>query len=65
MGTVKNFEDLVIWSMSREVTKLIYSDFRTCRDYSFRDQISRAGISIMNNISEGFCRSNDADSRTF
>jgi four helix bundle protein len=47
------------------VTRLIYSDFRTCRDNSFRDQISRAGISIMNNISEGFCRSSDAEFKNF
>lgn len=30
--------------------------FRNCRDYSFKDQIQRAGISIMNNIAEGFER---------
>lgn len=38
--------------MSRELVNLIYSDFRKCRDFSFKDQISRAGLSIMNNISD-------------
>ena len=65
MGTVKNFEDLVIWKMSRELVNLIYSDFRNCKDFGFRDQVTRAGISIMNNISEGFCRNSDPEFRQF
>ena len=51
--------------MSRELVNFIYSDFRKCRDFSFKDQASRAGISIMNNISEGFCRNSDAEFRQF
>jgi four helix bundle protein len=65
MGTIKNFEELEVWKMSRELVNLIYSDFRKCRDFSFKDQITRAGISIMNNISEGFCRNSDAEFRQF
>ena len=65
MATIKNFEDLEIWKMSRELVNLIYSDLRECRDYAFRDQITRAGISIMNNISEGFCRNSDTEFRNF
>jgi len=65
MSTVKNFEDLAIWKMSRELVNYIYTDLKQCRDYAFKDQISRAGISIMNNIAEGFCRSSDAELRHF
>ena len=65
MGTIKNFEDLEVWKMSRELVNLVYSDFRKGHDYSFKDQISRAGLSIMNNISEGFCRNSDAEFRHF
>ena len=65
MGTIKNFEDLEIWKMSRELVNLIYSDFKACINYGFKDQITRAGISIMNNISEGFCRNSDAEFRQF
>ncbi|HNW57085.1 MAG TPA: four helix bundle protein [Bacteroidales bacterium] len=65
MGTIKNFEELAIWNMSRELVNLIYSDFRNCRDYGFKDQICRAGISIMNDISEGFCRGGNAEFRHF
>lgn len=65
MGTVKNFEDLAIWQMAREIVRQIYSDFRSCRDFGFRDQITRAGVSVMNNISEGFCRNSDAEFKQF
>jgi four helix bundle protein len=65
MGTIKNFEDREIWKMSRELVNLIYSDFRKCRDFSFRDQISRAGLSVMNNNSEGFCRNSDSELKIF
>jgi len=65
MGTIQNFEDLDIWKMSREMVKQVYSDFTKCRDYAFRDQITRAGVSIMNNISEGFCRKSDTEFRHF
>lgn len=51
--------------MVRELVNLIYSDFKDCRDFSFNDQIKRAGVSIMNNISEGFCRTSDAEFRQF
>jgi four helix bundle protein len=65
MTTIKNFEELEIWKMARELVNLIYSDFRECRDFGFRDQITRAGISIMNNISEGFCRGGDPEFKQF
>ncbi len=61
MGTIKNFEDLAVWKMSRELVNLIYSNLKNCKDYSFKDQITRAGISVMNNISEGFCRKTDSE----
>ena len=65
MTTIKNFEELEIWQMSRELVNLIYSDFRDCPDFGFRDQICRAGISIMNNISEGFCRGGNPEFKQF
>ncbi len=65
MTTIKNFEELEIWQMAREIVNLVYSDFRECRDFGFRDQISRAGISIMNNISEGFCRGGNTEFKQF
>ncbi|MBA4322836.1 MAG: four helix bundle protein [Odoribacter sp.] len=65
MGTIRDFENLEIWKMSRVLVNHIYSDFRNCRDYGFKDQITRAGVSVMNNISEGFCRNSDTEFRYF
>ena len=65
MGKIKNFEELDIWKLSRELVNLIYSDFRTCRDFTFKNQITSAGVSVMNNISEGFCRGGDSEFRHF
>lgn len=61
MGTIKNFEELEIWILARELVNLIYSDFKNCKDFTFKNQITGAGISIMNNISEGFCRNTDRE----
>ena len=33
---------------------------KECKDYSFRDQIQRAAVSIMNSIAEGFDSGSDA-----
>ncbi len=65
MTTIKNFEELDIWMMSRELVNQVYSDFRKCKDFIFKNQITGAGISVMNNISEGFCRNSDAEFRQF
>ncbi len=56
---INNFEDLEVWRLSRELTNEIYEITKGkvfCRDYGLRDQIRRAAISIMSNISEGYER---------
>jgi four helix bundle protein len=55
---VYKFEDLVVWQLARTLVKDIYSSLKTCRDFGFNDQLQRAAVSIMNNIAEGFERSN-------
>ena len=47
------FEDLRIWQDAQSVALQIYSLFKDNKDYGFRDQIQRAAISILNNITEG------------
>jgi four helix bundle protein len=65
MATLKNFEDLDIWKNARIMTKQVYLDFQSNRDYAFRDQVQRASVSIMNNIAEGFCRETDREKINF
>ena len=63
MPNVKRFEELWIWQQARILVREIYSDFGPGtpaeRDFGFRDQIQRAGVSVMNNIAEGFERGTD------
>lgn len=65
MSKVEKFEDLIVWQDSRELVKQIYQQFSNLKDWSFRDQIQRASISIMNNIAEGFERNSDNDFKRF
>ena len=59
MGTVKGFKSLLVWQKSFILTKKVYVSFGGCRDFSFKDQIQRASISVMNNIAEGSARKSD------
>jgi len=54
--SIEKFENIIAWKKAEELTIVIYSQFKDCRDFSFRDQIQRASVSIMNNIAEGFER---------
>lgn len=38
------------------LVKEVYKLFLNLKDYSFRDQIQRAAISVMSNIAEGYDR---------
>lgn len=62
MVKIDQFEDILSWQKARELTKLVYiltSENVFSHDYPLRDQIRRASISIMSNISEGFESQND------
>ncbi|MBE0649549.1 MAG: four helix bundle protein [Bacteroidales bacterium] len=61
MAKIETFEDLVVWKEARELVGIIYKEFGNSKDYSFKDQIQRASVSIMNNISEGFERGSNAE----
>jgi four helix bundle protein len=59
MTTFKTFEDIEAWQKARNLTREIYvvSNLGSfSKDYGLRDQIRRAGVSIMSNIAEGFER---------
>ena len=62
---ITKFEEIIAWQKAQDLTVDIYSTFKNLKDFSFKDQISRASISISNNIAEGFDRSSDADFRRF
>ncbi len=53
---IERFEDIEAWKEARELVKNIYDKFKDIRDYSFKEQIQRASVSVMSNIAEGFDR---------
>jgi four helix bundle protein len=61
----ERFEDLLVWQKSKDMTLTLYSALKDLKDFSFRDQICRASVSVMNNISEGFERGTDRDFQHF
>lgn len=62
---IEKFEDIIGWQKAKNLTLDIYKQFKNCRDFSFKDQMQRAVISIMNNIAEGFERRGDKELEYF
>ena len=67
--TAERFEDLRIWQNARIQANHVYDEFGpdsiSSRDFGFRDQIQRCGVSVMNNTAEGFERRSDPDFARF
>lgn len=62
---IERFEDIVAWQKSQTLVLKLYKLMNACRDYSFKDQMQRAAISIMNNIAEGFERRTNKEFTNF
>ena len=62
---IEKFEEIIAWQKAKELTFNIYRQFRCCKDFSFKDQIQRASVSIMNNIAEGFERNTNKELKNF
>ncbi|HEX7469671.1 MAG TPA: four helix bundle protein [Verrucomicrobiae bacterium] len=57
MATITRFEDIMAWQEARKMTRHVYEMTRCepfARDFGLRDQIQRASVSSMSNITEGF-----------
>ena len=68
MPTIKSFEDLKVWKDSRIFVKEIYTvvnDFPMKENYGLISQITRATVSIMSNIAEGFARDTNKEFMRF
>jgi four helix bundle protein len=65
MSTILRFEEISVWQKSRVFSQKIYNIFSQNKDFSFRDQIQRSSVSIMNNIAEGFERRGNKELRKF
>ena len=65
---MERFEDLDCWKLGRELSRGIYAITKATpfnKDYGLMDQIRRAAVSVMTNISEGFERGTNKDFAKF
>ena len=59
------FEELDVWKRSARMSAELYKAFAELRDYGFKDQITRAGLSIPSNIAEGYERNSNKEIANF
>lgn len=58
-------ENLDVWKRACRVSVEIYKLFQNCKDYGFKDQITRSGLSIASNIAEGVERYSNQETIRF
>ena len=59
------FEDLEVWKRSARLSVTLYQQTKALKDFGFRDQLTRSGLSVPSNIAEGFERDSDAEIARF
>jgi len=48
----ESFEKLEVWRRSQAISIALYRLLADCRDWGFKDQVTRSGNSIADNIAE-------------
>ncbi|CAG0939662.1 hypothetical protein BROC_00748 [Candidatus Brocadiaceae bacterium] len=65
---IEKFEDIKAWQIARELVREVYritNSKEFIKDFGLKDQIRRAAVSAMSNISEGFERGTDKEFNQF
>ncbi len=62
---MSRFEDLEVWKRSARLSADLYKSLADLRDFGFRDQITRAGLSVPSNIAEGHERRSPKERANF
>lgn len=65
MSDVKTFEDLEVWKRACQLAVDVCVCMHDSKNYSLKDQMTRASISIPSNIAEGCERDSTADFMRF
>jgi len=60
-----SFENLEVWKRATKLCIEIYKNLRELKDYGFKDQITRAALSMPGNIAEGEERNSIKDTIQF
>ena len=58
-------EKLDVWKKSCRISVEIYKYFASCRDFGFKDQITRSSLSVPSNIAEGMEKSSSKEKIRF
>jgi four helix bundle protein len=57
----QSFEDLEVWQRACRLVVEIFINFRRCKEFTLKDQVCRAALSIPSNIAEGAERGSAKD----
>jgi four helix bundle protein len=64
MAKAEKFEELIVWQEARQLRTEVYAATKNgafSKDFEMRGQIRAAGLSVMNNIAEGFERGSNKE----
>ena len=53
---METFENLEVWRRACRLSVDVYRLVGECKEYGFKDQLSRSALSIPSNIAEGYER---------
>jgi four helix bundle protein len=59
------FEELDVWKRSARLSANLYKELAELKDFGYRDQVTRAGLSVPSNIAEGYERNSDKELANF
>ncbi|MEF1308616.1 four helix bundle protein [Vibrio mytili] len=59
------FEKLEVWKRSCRLSCQLYQELDSCKNYGFKDQLTRSALSIASNIAEGEERETANESARF
>ncbi len=61
----QSFEDLEVWQRSCRQAVAMFAAFEDCKNWTLRDQIQRAALSVPSNVAEGCERNSPGDFNRF
>ena len=61
MEMISKFEDLEVWKRAARLAVDVYKMFSDCKDFGFKDQVTRSALSVASNIAEGYERGSNND----
>jgi four helix bundle protein len=59
------FEELDVWKRAARLSASLYRELEKCREFGYKDQVTRSSVSVASNIAEGYERNTPLDRRKF